>query len=100
HTSSKRDWSSDVCSSDLDVLRDELQLFQAAVGPLRLFVEIVFGRSAGLRLGHALIRARELLDLLARAPDIAPQHVDQSVELRFEIGRASCRQRVRSWGRD
>ena len=76
-----------IRNARFDVLRDELQLLQAAIGPLRLLVEIAFGRSTRLRLGHPLVGARELLDLLARAPDIASQHVDQSVELRFEVVR-------------
>jgi hypothetical protein len=51
-----------------------------------------------LGLRHALVRARELLDLLSCAPDIAPQCVDQRIELRFEVVRIFDESR-RLWSR-
>src|SRR5699024_11739833 len=64
HTISKRDWSSDVCSSDLP-----------GVAPLRPVVR-------GLHLAAVLKRLAEETELVA------------------QIGRASCRDRMRSIGGD
>jgi hypothetical protein len=88
----------EVGDARFDVLRDELKLLQSPVRALRALVELALGRSARLGLRHALVRARELLDLLARAPDIAPQRVDQRIELRFEVVRVFDESR-RLWSR-
>jgi hypothetical protein len=79
--------SEQVRDARLDVLHDELELLQAAIGALRRFVHRDVARSARLALRHALICARELLDLLARSTNVAPQRVDQCIELRFEVVR-------------
>ena len=77
----------EIRDARLDVLHDELKLFEAPVRALCRFVNVATRGTASLGFCHPLIGARELLDLLARAPDIAPQRVDQRVELRFEVVR-------------
>src|SRR5438067_12632654 len=69
HTRSKRDWSSDVCSSDLTVQSESLEQRHrqcSARGVLRLGVPRLHGR---------------------------PQHLLQRRS--EQIGRASCRERVK-----
>src|SRR5699024_12123140 len=66
HTRSKRDWSSDVCSSDLGVHLHDLRFLSGGGGPL----------AAGL-----------LADDAAAAGSGVRHHHQ-------EIGRASCRERV------
>src|SRR5690606_40614394 len=94
HTRFSRDWSSDVCSSDL-YRRAELlaaagaapQLLNDAVSTGLLAASETYGEDA-----VALLRAMVALD----RHGIEPRHlraVKQSAE-REEIGRASCRDRV------
>src|SRR5207249_9668693 len=82
HTRSKRDWSSDVCSSDLDLTRVQIKSARVvttreqriADGPqLHSLLERFLG------LGHALLE--QVVELLRR-------------HLPGKIGRASCRERV------
>ncbi len=72
-----------IRNARFDVLHDELELLQPPIGTLRRLVELALARPTRLSLGHPLVGTRELLDLLARTPDIAPQPVDQCIELRF-----------------
>src|SRR5437868_14729564 len=65
HTSSKRDWSSDVCSSDLVALRAILQR-------------------------HVGLRPQQPIAILLGD--------DRRLQHGGEIGRASCRERVRKMG--
>src|SRR5699024_11254660 len=75
HTRSKRDWSSDVCSSDLDLGGDESPLSMKADFLLSL-CELVVGGKEGLQ-------------------PIEKTVIDRCVRLVYrEIGRASCRERV------
>jgi hypothetical protein len=67
------------------VLHDELQLLQAPVGLLRRLGRLAILGAARLRFRGALIRARELLDLLPRPPNVAPEGIDDRVELGFEV---------------
>src|SRR5207249_5254544 len=75
HTRSKRDWSSDVCSSDLDYLQQHgVQI----ADPHPVLLQVI-----GEILRHALGEGGDehALVLLLPQPDL-------------EIGRASCRERV------
>jgi hypothetical protein len=65
------------------VLHHELQLLEPPVVALRLLVGLAARRSP--RLGFALIRLPEPIDLLAQRTNIATQRVDDFVELRIEI---------------
>src|SRR5699024_11741943 len=75
HTRSKRDWSSDVCSSDLHELRAEREPLPLRPGPHLL---------AGNALRRSCVPAAGVLAL----------------GLGAEIGRASCRERVKDTGGD
>src|SRR2546421_8694275 len=78
HTRSDRDWSSDVCSSDLSF----------AVGPVGLL---------GGQAIHGGIRGHEPFRVGVRGAQFRQQHLSQSgrfLDLTLkEIGRASCRER-------
>src|SRR5207247_7757191 len=93
HTRSTRDWSSDVCSSDL--ARDELHRHERpAVLDLTELEDAdqswMTRRCRDNRATHALDRLRGV-----RAGERAGQKPDRDrVAGRFEIGRASCRERA------
>src|SRR5690606_40862757 len=76
HTRFSRDWSSDVCSSDLDAGQQEADRH----GP-----EVIAG-------GHAGTGGE---DDVARAEEQREGHETQGKQ---EIGRASCRERGRAGG--
>jgi hypothetical protein len=67
------------------VLDHELELLQPPVRLLGRLIGLAVRAPTRLRLGGPLVRASEFVDLLARAPDVAPQGVDDRVELRFEV---------------
>src|SRR5699024_11970396 len=90
HTRSKRDWSSDVCSSDLQLLDGEL-VQQLAAGSGLLGLGLVGGES-----GDKLL---EFLDLVLVALVLLLDEVLHQLgglipEVVVEIGRASCRERA------
>src|SRR5699024_11381228 len=82
HTRSKRDWSSDVCSSDLKKfeLDPKKRVLQTAL----------------LRVELELLELHQIEDL-GRLGDLP---LDHGVSLLTKIGRASCRERVWSLARD
>src|SRR5207249_9767834 len=91
HTRSKRDWSSDVCSSDLDRRR--------VTGPgstmNRLYAIESMLTSTGAMADHRLRLRSSHVEGFAR-------WIVQGLGLAgpagmVEIGRASCRERVESW---
>src|SRR5207249_9032595 len=87
HTRSKRDWSSDVCSSDLSV---------SAYG----MSETILGGNAAIPLSTvAPLKLSLLLEANGRLFDIRGATADDvpSIKTRFKIGRASCRERVEIW---
>src|SRR5206468_9375183 len=95
HTRSDRDWSSDVCSSDLHARERNYIDVGSAIGDfwildlrgLRWLTRS--GRCASFfanNLPHLLDRATELA--LAEESGAAHEH---------KIGRASCRERVEMW---
>src|SRR5207249_9657572 len=92
HTRSKRDWSSDVCSSDLVGPRTESPWtggpsWQAIGGVLAagaLLVEIVV--VIGLKAGGDLAHSHDVGGAFG-----TPSYIGQ-------IGRASCRERGEVWG--
>src|SRR5699024_12116881 len=77
HTRSKRDWSSDVCSSDLDV-----QYVQLVMNPS------VRGKDKRLRSAAVLQAVLQIVFPVGCTP-AAQKRGSQSIE----IGRASCRER-------
>src|SRR5207253_8458318 len=93
HTRWPRDWSSDVCSSDLPVRTYRVRLdgvprrLARDLGPLR---RLVPGSLAAI-----LVVVMGIWWLRPDQPTITRAAV---AVLPFEIGRASCRERVESWG--
>src|SRR5690606_40873675 len=85
HTSFSRDWSSDVCSSDL-------------LAPLNSFI-LPGGTPAAayLHLARTIVRrAERLMTEAAEREPINPEAIkycNRLSDLLFEIGRASCRER-------
>src|SRR5690606_41132895 len=77
HTRFSRDWSSDVCSSDLGV---EIAAFVSQVGPVKV------------QKSYTELDLREAENNAVRCadPDVAQEMFDY---LDGEIGRASCRER-------
>src|SRR5690606_39537531 len=85
HTRFSRDWSSDVCSSDLDRVRD-------------------ISRADAVTVARAFEATRRIFDLEAlvdrinaldnKAPAAAQIALHQRVAGALQIGRASCRGRV------
>src|SRR5256885_10620930 len=83
HTRFQGDWSSDVCSSDLEPSLPTLQRILSAAGArvdLRLVVAPALPDAETL--GHRLAQVLELAEHLPRRPAL------------LQIGRASCRERV------
>src|SRR5690606_40173888 len=72
HTSFSRDWSSDVCSSDLHLSELDLQLAVSALRPLREDVEDELGAVDDLQIGQAGDRSR----LRPRQVVVEDQHLD------------------------
>src|SRR5690606_40284649 len=94
HTRFSRDWSSDVCSSDLNM--HEGWLMRKSI--------VVIGGTTGIGLSAAEAFIQEGANVLAigRNPESAEQAsaalrtaIVQTGDASKEIGRASCRERVR-----
>src|SRR5207249_9708009 len=89
HTRSKRDWSSDVCSSDLDhgqgrVCVDQGPLFDST-GPT-----CVGACTSACAIEMALAQP------LCTGENVPPTLMQRLASAQ-EIGRASCRERVQAW---
>src|SRR5699024_11661661 len=84
HTRSKRDWSSDVCSSDLD----------PAVGKLPGAGELLLGPVEVSAFPGVVTELVGLHDLAAQAPVLAVQATGagDQIPAGTQIGRASCRE--------
>src|SRR5699024_11314830 len=95
HTRSKRDWSSDVCSSDLltDKEGKEKQYQVLAVGKLPYAAEMQMYSSIEMNM---ILPEEEFLSLIGdQQPMKTMFNVDKS-HIEDKIGRASCRERVGS----
>src|SRR5207249_7676732 len=90
HTRSKRDWSSDVCSSDLHFRLRDLNLYLVGNSGIGIAPVIRGHKSAGGCSGQE--GPSYLLDGNAQLVRALAIHVDNKA--RVEIGRASCRERV------
>src|SRR5699024_11248514 len=96
HTRSKRDWSSDVCSSDLTLSRSDFQGRKF----VSTFIVLTMYFSGGLIPGYMLIRDLGLMNSfwVYILPGIV--NAFNIIIIRSfmdEIGRASCRERVEVW---
>src|SRR5207249_8635210 len=95
HTRSKRDWSSDVCSSDLVLIdvaavRPGVQDFGANTKPPHELRSNAARRA--VRAVHHQSERREI--------EAGPDELRKVMGIELEIGRASCRERVEGWGGD
>src|SRR5207249_8792331 len=92
HTRSKRDWSSDVCSSDLPpemrLIRQLHTQFQTALGRLRSLE-----REHAVRVAFEQFMRRVPLPTVLLRWNLRLVYRNQAAS---EIGRASCRERVSS----
>src|SRR5690606_40075448 len=95
HTRFSRDWSSDVCSSDLTVATSSIARFSEGVTP----TPTVAVRDSGVTW---LIWLSYLFGIKRRKPPLTflclriLGHVQEKARA-LEIGRASCRERVEKW---
>src|SRR2546422_11417078 len=93
HTRCSRDWSSDVCSSDLP---DELLSTFALVLPLGLALALLMGswisRRALAAVDQIITEVREITDGRSLHRRLAEPLMKDELG-RLEIGRASCRER-------
>src|SRR5699024_11809089 len=93
HTRSKRDWSSDVCSSDLYKQIAERSVTCHNIPDITLKKPI--DRSSHKAVSEIMERAFIFFKISGRKP-VAHNHVNLSVKYfrnHFKIGRASCRER-------
>src|SRR3546814_2506210 len=81
------DWSSDVCSSDLDGTRSIRGPLKAALNSGKLITE------------GADFSARDIQDIAASLQNASTSLLQRNnnIPVNFEIGRASCRERVRQY---
>src|SRR5690606_40411969 len=91
HTRFSRDWSSDVCSSDLESIARTFEAWQYAVDfPPEILAVIKFSQMRDLVRNHVIDDVR--LEVYQ-----APVKHDVAVAA-AEIGRASCREGGVVWG--
>src|SRR5699024_11240162 len=96
HTRSKRDWSSDVCSSDLSMLQSHYKKrHDEVVRCLHFQYTKKYGLNKNKRLKNYKVEqvvSNERVKIKSDIPVVT--------ELRIEIGRASCRERVKQRARE
>src|SRR5207253_4875970 len=91
HTRWPRDWSSDVCSSDLAVLGDMLELGE---GSVRIHRDL--GEELARQGTDYLLTVGDLAAEIAAGARGAGMPADHVIMAQEQIGRASCRERVES----
>src|SRR5699024_11628735 len=92
HTRSKRDWSSDVCSSDLSVVSQSACTSASELTKIALLTSlyvVVTIMLAPISFGAIQLRSAEMFNFLAL----------YNKRYVIEIGRASCRERVERFER-
>src|SRR5206468_7701337 len=96
HTRSDRDWSSDVCSSDLlyTPARHKLVRRHPGSGRDALYIASHASHIVGMPVEEGQALLAELIEF-ATHPAVQSRLADLGVE---EIGRASCRERAERWG--
>src|SRR5438067_9269536 len=94
HTRSKRDWSSDVCSSDLDAT-DARFMLQPAPLPHQLRQDQFGGTLSGpLKKDKTFFFMNYEGKRRAESPVYPPDLITNLDLINHKIGRASCRERV------
>src|SRR5699024_11518423 len=87
HTRSKRDWSSDVCSSDLRTVRTSPVVAAIALAALTL-------GACGTDEGNGGENGETTTSAAVSVDPAAPELTEREGAYNFKIGRASCRERV------
>src|SRR5207247_4723912 len=97
HTRSTRDWSSDVCSSDLLGNRGDVPELLAACD---VFALTSISEAASMTILEAMRAARPVVvtDVGGNRELVTPGQTGLLVPAGDEIGRASCRGRGEMWG--
>src|SRR5690606_39745293 len=92
HTRFSRDWSSDVCSSDLVLQQDRLTLhnewFSSKVVDLNTIQEVRYFA------GDYILKSDQKQEFRINTQVLAPSSLEKLEEVLSKIGRASCRERV------
>src|SRR5699024_11399350 len=93
HTRSKRDWSSDVCSSDLTsaVNKYQLEMFQVQYGTSNIPTATVSLTAPDGKTVQTAQTGQGSVEALYKTLDAL---IKEDLQL-TEIGRASCRERIR-----
>src|SRR5699024_6590306 len=81
HTRSKRDWSSDVCSSDLE-LSDKYGLY---VDPDALIRDVSVGMQQRVEILKSLYRGADILILDEPTAVLTPQEIDELMEIMMNL---------------
>src|SRR5207247_8471534 len=93
HTRSARDWSSDVCSSDLGLGEWGLTKYAA---PNLLLGNGIYALEGGKKIGHRGLPPDTDLATVFKRLRQAPAHETNVTMKILEIGRASCRESEKS----
>src|SRR5690606_40571655 len=96
HTRFSRDWSSDVCSSDLTKTRDFVIRRELAFGEGDPFNRSMVIRGRNAIQGLGFFSAVEVTTAPGSSADKVVLNVNVTETSTGEIGRASCRERVQS----
>src|SRR5699024_11799532 len=93
HTRSKRDWSSDVCSSDLCQMRKKVPLKNVPFYTKRKFLEATTSRGGNKQKAKNIPAKKSFV---YRINICSPEYQQNFFRylLHTEIGRASCRKRM------
>src|SRR5699024_11883395 len=94
HTRSKRDWSADVCSSDLDVAHEYVHMASDPV-QIRHLVDRAIRIAKNYRTVTCIIVPNDVQELEAVE---TPPRAHGTVHSGIEIGRAACSERARMTG--
>src|SRR5207249_8749956 len=96
HTRSKRDWSSDVCSYDLEYALDVVHETAKFLGTGVANILNIFNPEVVVICGGVTLAGEKLFAPLRG--EVKRRAFKPAVDAcRIEIGRASCRERVGQW---
>src|SRR5207302_4736164 len=96
HTRFSRDWSSDVCSSDL-TLMIATAVWSVTLPAALLMVELLNAAPSAVRRNGKYVAVKLALAARMYVKAIA-MPMPAMAPTAGEIGRASCRERVEEWG--
>src|SRR5690606_39862358 len=96
HTRFSRDWSSDVCSSDLRI--DRLRCFAVIDSGDPAHSQIRYGRLATASIHSPNGSTVTMKERRLESAETSGRSSAERMSSMVEIGRASCREREESWG--